>query len=744
MVDRILLNKQEERFFFEYLRIAGGRTPEACAAEIAAPLERDQGEILRFYWQTVDTIFKGQKGALEGFTHQRTHRILTKFYDTKVVPLYGGAGGSREAGGSERKGAGRRRKGDVGGMLDGLQDAHDRNMVHPKEVVEEAELSSGSGGAVGDRGRDGVENVQDIPQAAPREVSVSQKHSAPGHYVSKGLGSTPCMHGGSVHTANTPSQGVGAGRSGPSNVVDIMFVPHSEELAIRLAAEGFDPCPRMRLETSETVVGVMERLERGWKAVLENLEGGLRLRAPDDCPAVFRGCVWGDPVQDGDLTLMDVMEALGTSSSTTMGYSWEACAGGPGRETRDGSDEVPSLTVTERLTAKKGKGLSKTKGGKKQKDRGVEMQGNALAASGREGAGGQGTEQENYDRQLSEKAGSSAEKENTANKSISFEQQAIASFGSPAEDSGPVKEGGLPEPREGGPSGVSTGYRVPVGIKNLVKQEQRLKKRQKGGRKPQKDPGVSAKGSAEEQIVRNALERLADSLRQQQEIELHGGPRGMFSFGAERKEVLKSLQRDSLLELLRLEASNPPGQLPLSQPAQNGQNVQNGNPAKTPPTKKRRKKGNLRKSNKNGVIDDPRDLAGLSPPSTFKLPEEFTRVATGGINGASVRSLTDIFATCHPPPPITGGGDTGGGGGEAGTVAARATPTGGALLNLSKSAGLPPGFNLKTCDMSSFSLMDGMSNSNWIMKLGDAGGNGELEPKEAVGNRPFAKLFGEQ
>ena len=93
MVDRILLNKQEERFFFEYLRIAGGRTPEECAEAVSAPLGRTQDEILQFYWQTVDTIFKGQKGALEGFTHKRIHRILTKFYDTKVLPLYSGPAG---------------------------------------------------------------------------------------------------------------------------------------------------------------------------------------------------------------------------------------------------------------------------------------------------------------------------------------------------------------------------------------------------------------------------------------------------------------------------------------------------------------------------------------------------------------------------------------------------------------------------------------------------------------------------
>jgi hypothetical protein len=46
--------------------------------------------------------------------------------------------------------------------------------------------------------------------------------------------------------------------------------------------------------------------------------------------------------------------------------------------------------------------------------------------------------------------------------------------------------------------------------------------------------------------------------------------------------------------------------------------------------------------------------------------------------------------------------------------------------------------------MSMLSLLDGMSNSNWIMKLGDVHGGAEQEPVEGVGNRPFAKLFGDQ
>ena len=68
-MDRILLNRQEERYFYEFLRIAGNKTPRQCAEEISAHLgTRSADDVLRFYGQTVEIIFKGQKGALEGFS----------------------------------------------------------------------------------------------------------------------------------------------------------------------------------------------------------------------------------------------------------------------------------------------------------------------------------------------------------------------------------------------------------------------------------------------------------------------------------------------------------------------------------------------------------------------------------------------------------------------------------------------------------------------------------------------------
>lgn len=749
MMDRILLNKQEERFFFEFLRIAGNRTPAECAQEIAASLEtRSQGEILQFYGQTVDTIFKGQKGALDGFTYQKTHRILTKFYDTKVLPLYAGSGGSLEAGGSERKGASRKRK--CAGSVQDVNDGEDRNgnvgdrrNSVQKEMVEEVELFSGERRVAGAEGVGGAEraagnfeNASGVPHGALKDAS--ENHGTPQQPIVEGLRTTPCTNGGSVHTVHTHSQGAGAGR-GTLKLVEIMFVPHAEELATRLSAGGFDPCPRLRLDASETVVNVMRRLERSWETVFQGQDGGLRLRPPDDCPAVFRGCAWGDPERDVDLRLMEVLEALGVNSLTTMGYDWDDGLVRSHQKVDQLLIDVPTATVTGRLTAKKGKRPVRKAGENKR---------NAKSASERKGMkeqvagnapGKAGNSSEKLQQSDCQGPGSSTDKENTANKSFSFEHQAIASFGSPAQDSAQVKERVTGGTREG-TQNAAPGYRVPVGIRNLVKQdpEPRSRKTRKRG-DGSRGRGLGApKEGPDDQLVRNALELIADTLRQQQDHAL-GRSKAMFSFEPRTTDIPKSLNGDSLLELLRLEASNLSG--PPSKPTTHP--MQNQLPSTTPPTKKQRKKGKGEKSNKNGVIEDPRDLAGLSPPSTFKLPEEFTRIASGGINSASVRSLTDIFATCHPPSPKVGGGDGADGGGDrADPSGARATPTG-SLLN-SKNAELPPGFSLKTCDMSMFSLLDGMSNSNWINKLGETGGTGEQEPVEAVGNRPFAKLFGDQ
>lgn len=84
---RVGLTRQEERFFFEYLRVAGDRSPLDCARDIAGILgSKTPEEILYFYQDTVDLIFKDKPDLAKG-NNRRTHKVLTKFYDTRVVPI---------------------------------------------------------------------------------------------------------------------------------------------------------------------------------------------------------------------------------------------------------------------------------------------------------------------------------------------------------------------------------------------------------------------------------------------------------------------------------------------------------------------------------------------------------------------------------------------------------------------------------------------------------------------------------
>ena len=80
------MTQQEERFFYEYLRVAGDRSPLECATDISNTLgTKTPNQILNFYQETVDLIYK-DKTSLAKENHRKTHKVLTKFYDTRVAP----------------------------------------------------------------------------------------------------------------------------------------------------------------------------------------------------------------------------------------------------------------------------------------------------------------------------------------------------------------------------------------------------------------------------------------------------------------------------------------------------------------------------------------------------------------------------------------------------------------------------------------------------------------------------------
>lgn len=85
--DKVLLTKQEERFFYEYLRVAGDRSPRDCACDISGILgSKSVEDIASFYQDTADLIFK-DKADRSKIGNRKMHKMLTKFYDTRVLPL---------------------------------------------------------------------------------------------------------------------------------------------------------------------------------------------------------------------------------------------------------------------------------------------------------------------------------------------------------------------------------------------------------------------------------------------------------------------------------------------------------------------------------------------------------------------------------------------------------------------------------------------------------------------------------
>ena len=348
----------------------------------------------------------------------------------------------------------------------------------------------------------------------------------------------------------------------------------------------------------------------------------------------------------------------------------------------------------------------------------------------------------------------SSEKENTANKSISFDAQQgpLTSFGSPAKDSVVAKKNnnstktrkkkGTALAAEELQTKIDT--RQPVGLRNQIKQEPKVRAKRKN---PDKSSAVS--GQESEQLLRNATELIASEVREQMGYHLMEDQGNSFAFGSaigvSRKEDMNGYVMGT--ETQQFLENGLMFQLPSQ-------------PSKTPPARNAKK-------NKNGIIQDPRDLVGCSPPSTFKpqINSDDQRPARGaaakslcsdfnlavGIGNRSQVVKTDIFeATNHARSPNMAGGRH-----EYvnnGNVSNRSTPTNSARntpLGLGlKASGLPPVLDIKTQDMSMIFSGDGVT--QLLDKcLGDMtnGGEGETMAAKAGGGggseqRQFAVLFG--
>lgn len=77
----------EERFFYEFLRVAGDSSKEECADSISGILRtKSKEDVVAFYDSAYSFLIKKLKvGAPE--SNKQRHGLLVKFYDTMVVRL---------------------------------------------------------------------------------------------------------------------------------------------------------------------------------------------------------------------------------------------------------------------------------------------------------------------------------------------------------------------------------------------------------------------------------------------------------------------------------------------------------------------------------------------------------------------------------------------------------------------------------------------------------------------------------
>ena len=279
--------------------------------------------------------------------------------------------------------------------------------------------------------------------------------------------------------------------------------------------------------------------------------------------------------------------------------------------------------------------------------------------------------------------------------------------------------------------------RVPIGLDKLVKSESNKKRKRKPVENGKGGSGAptTRKGSAvqsshaqparPDQLLRNAWVQYAGAMQQRNDYNMMNGkflpqnlppaPNRMkppaenaLTYAEDReKSLLEFLCKEEsklgvsfgeVLKGLKMENSNPPG------PGSYGGNLQ------TPV------------SHKKIDLDG---LAGLSPPSSFKLPPEFHRV--NAQDSTPMKSLCGIFDSCHASPPTLEGKND-----ENGPPNPLVTKEKAGDL-----ASIPA--EILNPSMSILSLLDGISNSHWMSRLDE--GKDLSQGTTTVGNRPFANLF---
>lgn len=514
--------------------------------------------------------------------------------------------------------------------------------------------------------------------------------------------------------------------------IEILLVPYDESFCNRIRAANLDPCPKIRVDHFKGVVDIVQDLENRWNDALEGIDGGIRLRAPENAPKALKKFTWGDRNSDVDISvsflfvpgegnwkivclsfgvyvqIADLVLCMQFSSPCTMGYTWEstnhsATMLGGSKDTTSGkktfqistpmSNDIPSAIQNQSTT------VEDRKKPRSKKRSMVEPQ----SESGLMDLKGYGSFQDMQVGKLKRQSGA------------------------------PVVPWAMEKARK---------EKKPVGLRNLVEHREEAnivkqgKKLKSTERRPYQTDPANPRNYATDMLetarqqCRGTLQNLQNHyLMHEKGFNL---PQMPSDFGHRSNNVTAQYQgmtnhegalnarviqdEDSIRDILMKEDSKfgvAIGEVLML--AENAEPVEvQGDKLYCTPRKDT--------SQANDELSLKEKIAFLSPPSSFKLPPGFQRLSGSKESNTPPKSLQNIFDSCHVPSPIETKTNNCG------------TKEGEDNGNLSS-----PYFPYS--NLSLLSLLDGISNSQWIGKI-EADEDVSDKDNRGTDSRPFADLFG--
>eukprot|EP00890_Picochlorum_soloecismus_P005015 jgi/Picsp_1/5514/NSC_02873-R1_---NA--- len=301
----------EERFFYEFLRIAGSRTAQECFEEISRILRtKSAAQVHNFYFNTLRFLEGKRKKTCCNLPVHKQRYLLVQFYENFV---------SKKRTDSFLK----RNKQDISATESGSLERQD---VKEPRKNEETRLSKEKVGIKPQSGTiEPKKKIYDIP---------SQLYAAP--------------------------------------QLDILFVPFDDKLATCISSLGLDPCPRMALKHSKKVTDIVLELTELWATAVQEMgPGEIRLKAPDNSPVAFQAFSWGDPHRDAEISIVDLLIAVQVCTPASLGYTWESLPGELPQNYLVKQSEAKNVDIStpftvDNLSSKDGHEIKKSTSGRKR------------------------------------------------------------------------------------------------------------------------------------------------------------------------------------------------------------------------------------------------------------------------------------------------------------------------------------------------------------------------------------------